>query len=162
MIFAWSLHGAALILYIARNRISLYLRIAAECWIVYRLIFPLIDTDNWYFVNFWNIDIRLSEFYWIWVLTTYILYMLFGYVLSFHLNHSTEIQKMLFISLWTQIVTFYNSGSMTSFMYLYSLRSFTFQFPRPVSLDVSPRSTAGTARRAGDQFVWVCMFTLCL
>lgn len=59
------IHGAALILYIAGNRISLYLRIAAECWIVYRLIFPLIDTDSWYFVNFWNIDIRLSEFYWI-------------------------------------------------------------------------------------------------
>lgn len=48
MIFAWSLHGAALILHIARNWISLYLRIAAECWIVYRLIFPLTDTDNWY------------------------------------------------------------------------------------------------------------------
>lgn len=130
---------------------------------VYRLIFLLTVTDNWYdTVNFWNIDIRLSEFYWIWVFTTYILCMLYGYVLSSHLNYNTENKKMLFVSIWTQIVTFYKSGLVTSFMYIYSLRSFTFQFPRPVFLDVSPRSTAGTARRVGDQSVWVCMFTLCL
>lgn len=145
----------------------MYLRIAAECWVVYiyvyRLIFLLTVTDNWYdTVNFWNIDIRLSEFYWIWVFTTYILCMLYGYVLSSHLNYNTENKKMLFVSIWTQIVTFYKSGLVTSFMYIYSLRSFTFQFPRPVFLDVSPRSTAETARRAEDQSVWVCMFTLCL